>query len=136
MVRDAMDKVMAPVTKNISLLAESLHLLTGASRSSSSRCGGDAISTTTPPSARLCMGGQMARSPSPDFQGGDHQRIARSALRVGATEVADTVYLVAASAREHLLQEGHTDNDDAVSLHASDHDLSEGQFYKISGEVL
>ena len=33
--------------------------------------------------------------------------------------------MVAASAREHLLQEGHTDNDDAVSLHASDHDLSD-----------
>ena len=87
---DAMDNVMAPVAKNISLLAESLHLLSGASGSSSSPRGGDAISTTTPPSARLRMGGQMARSPSPDFQGGDHRRISSSALRVGATEVADT----------------------------------------------
>ena len=33
--------------------------------------------------------------------------------------------LVAASAREHLLQEGHTDNDDVVSLHASDDNLSD-----------
>ena len=120
-VRDVMDKVMAPVAKNISLLAESLHLLTGASGSSSSRCGGHAISTTMPPSVRLRVGGQMARSPSPDFQGGDHRRIAPSAPRV----VADTAYLVAASAREHLLQEGHTDNVDAVSLQASDHDLSD-----------
>ena len=122
-VRDAMDKVMAPVAKNISLLTESLHLLTGASGSSSSRHGGLAISTTTPPSARLRVGGQMARSPSPDFQGGDHRRIAPSALRVSATEVADTAYLVAASAREHLLQEGHIDNDEAVSLDC--HDLSD-----------
>ena len=76
-VRDAMDKVMAPVAENISLLAESLHLLTGAS--------GSAISTTTPPRARLRVGAQMARSPIPDFQGGDHRRIAPNALRVGAT---------------------------------------------------
>ena len=67
-VRDAMDQVMAPVAKNISLLAESLRLLT-APGSSSSRRRGDKISTTTSPSARLRMGGHMAHSPSPDFQG-------------------------------------------------------------------
>ena len=59
------------------------------------------------------------------FSGGDQQRIAPSALRVGATEAANTTCLVAASAREHLLQEGHTDNDDVVSLHASDDNLSD-----------
>ena len=68
-VRDAMDKVMAPICKNISLLAESLHLLTGASGSSSSPHVGDAISTTTPPSVHLRVGGQIARSPSPVFRG-------------------------------------------------------------------
>ena len=67
----------------------------------------------------------MARSPSPDFQGGDQWRIAPSALRVGETEAANTACLVAALAREHLLQEGHTDNDDVVSLHASDDNLSD-----------
>ena len=102
---DAMDQVMAPVAKNISLLAESLRLLT-APGSSSCRCRGDEISTTMPPSARLRVGGHMARSPSPDFQGGVQRRIAPSALRVGATEAANTDCLVAASAREHLLQEG------------------------------
>ena len=66
----------------------------------------------------------MARSPSPDFQGGAQRRIAPSALRVGATEAANTACLIAASAREHLLQEGHTDND-VVSLHASDDSLSD-----------
>ena len=65
----------------------------------------------------------MARSPSPDFQGGAQGRIAPSALRVGATETANTACLFAASAREHL-QEGHTDND-VVSLHASDDNLSD-----------
>ena len=54
------------------------------------------------------------------FSGGAQPRIAPSALRVGATEAANTACLVAASTREHLLQEGHTDNDDVVSLHASD----------------
>ena len=121
--RDAMDQVMAPVAKNISLLAESLRLLTAPGSSSSRRRGGE-ISTTMPPSARLCMGDHMAHSPIPDFQGGAQWRIAPSALRVGATEAANTVCLVAASAREHLLQEGHTDNDDVVSLHASDDNLS------------
>ena len=123
-VRDVMDQVMAPVAKNISLLAESLRLLT-APGSSSSRRRGDKISTTMPLSARLRVGGHMARSPSPDFQGGAQRRIAPSALRVGATEAANTTCLVAASAREHLLQEGHTDNDDVVSLHASDDNLSD-----------
>ena len=51
-----------------------------------------------PLSARLHVGGQMARSSSPDFQGGDHRSIAPTAPRVGATEVADATYLVAASA--------------------------------------
>ena len=74
---------------------------------------------------RLRVGDHMARSPSLDFQGGAQRRIARSALRVGATEAANTMCLVAASAREHLLQEGHTDNDDVVSLHASDDNLSD-----------
>ena len=107
-----MDRVMAPVAKNVSLLEESLRLLTAPR--------GDEISTTTPPSARLRVGGHMARSPSPNFQWGAQRRIAPSALRVGATAAANTAWLVAASAREHLLQEGHTDNDDVVSLHASD----------------
>ena len=119
-----MDQVMVPVAKNISLLAESLQLLTTPG-SSSSRRRGDEISTTTPPSARLRMGGHMARSPSPDFQGSAQRRIAPSTLRVCATEAANTVCLVAASAREHLLQEGHTDNDDVVSLNASDDNLSD-----------
>ena len=119
-----MDQVRVPVTKNISLLAESLRLLT-ATGSSSSRRRGDEIPTTMPPSACLRMGGHMARSPGPDFQGGAQRRIAPSALRVGATEAANTVCLVAASAREHLLQKGHTDNDDVVSLHASDDNLSD-----------
>ena len=67
-VRDAMDQVMAPVAKNISLLAESLRLWT-APGSSSSRHRGDEISTTMPPSVCLRVAGHMARSPSPDFQG-------------------------------------------------------------------
>ena len=100
-VRDAMDQVMVPVAKNISLLAESLRLLT-APGVSSSRRRGDKISTTTSLSARLRVGDHMARSPSSDFQGGAQRRIARSALRVGATEAANTTCLVAASAREHL----------------------------------
>ena len=122
-VRDAMDQVMAPDAKKNSLVAESLRLLT-APGSSSSRRRGDEISTTTPPSVRLRVGGHMARSPSPDFLGGVQRRIAPSALRVGATEAANTACLVA-SAREHLLQEDHTANDDVVSLHASDDNLSD-----------
>ena len=106
-----MDQVMAPVAKNISLLAERLRLLTAPGSSSSCRRG-DKISTAMPPSACLRVGGHMAHSPSPDFQGVAQRRIAPSALRVGATEAANTACLVAASAREHLLQEGHTDNDD------------------------
>ena len=99
---------MAPVAKNISLLAESLRLLAALGSSSSHRRG-DKISTTVPL--------------SPDFQGGAQRWIAPSALRVGATEAANSACLVAASAREHLLQEGHTDN--VVSLHASDDNLSD-----------
>ena len=43
----------------------------------------------------------------------------------GCNEAANTACLVAALARELLLQEGHTDNDDVVSLHASDDNLSD-----------
>ena len=61
----------------------------------------------------------------PIFTGEHHRRVAPSTPRVGATEVASAKSGVAFSVREHLLREGHNDNEDLVSLHPSDHDRSD-----------
>ena len=51
------------------------------------------------------------------FQGSEHhRRIAPSAPRVGPTEAANAIPQFAVLTREHLLHEGHTDNEDEISL--------------------